>query len=143
MAWAFIDLMSCVVICCSYACYVVLLKRVVTDPEAMEIPMFFGENIHTRSRTHIHTLLIHTYIRTYMYVRACIHTYIHTHTHTHTHTYSGFVGLFDALAILPLVIVWHYTGIEDFQLPPTTTVWTLLLVNGFIGTVLSELLWLL
>lgn len=55
----------------------------------------------------------------------------------------GFVGLLDALILLPLVLIWHYTGVEYFELPPTNEVWTLLLVNGFVGTVLSELLWLL
>lgn len=29
-----------------------------------------------------------------------------------------------------------------FEFPPSSDVWTLLLVNGFVGTVLSELLWL-
>ena len=56
--------------------------------------------------------------------------------------FFGFVGLVDALLLLPLLAFWHYTGIEEFELPPTSNVWTLLLINGFIGTVLSELLWL-
>ncbi|XP_064389077.1 solute carrier family 35 member F5-like isoform X2 [Halichondria panicea] len=56
--------------------------------------------------------------------------------------FFGFVGLFDSIFLLPLLVVWHYTGLEVFQLPPTADVWTLLLVNGFVGTVLSELLWL-
>ena len=37
-------------------------------------------------------------------------------------------------------MAFHWLGL--FQLPPQPEVWTLLLVNGFIGTVLSELLWL-
>ena len=53
----------------------------------------------------------------------------------------GFVGLFDAVLLLPLVVIWHFTGIEPFEFP-SNNVWTLLLVNGFIGTVLSELFWL-
>ena len=53
----------------------------------------------------------------------------------------GFVGLFDAVLLLPLVVIWHFTGIEPFEFP-SNSVWTLLLVNGFIGTVLSELFWL-
>ena len=56
--------------------------------------------------------------------------------------FFGFVGLVDALLLLPLLAFWHYTGIEEFELPPTSNIWTLLLINGFIGTVLSELLWL-
>lgn len=54
----------------------------------------------------------------------------------------GFVGLFDFVLLLPLLVIWHYTKLELFELPPTPNVWTLLLVNGFVGTVLSELLWL-
>ena len=55
---------------------------------------------------------------------------------------AGFVGLFDLVLLCPLLVVWHYTGLEVFELPPTNEVWTLMLVNGFVGTVLSELLWL-
>ncbi|CAI8044519.1 Solute carrier family 35 member F5 [Geodia barretti] len=56
--------------------------------------------------------------------------------------FFGFVGLFDSVLLLPLVLVWHYTGLEEFKWPPTPNVWTLLLVNGFLGTVISELVWL-
>ena len=73
--------------------------------------------------------------------------YAHTHTHTQTHVHTstlhttGFVGLFDFLLLLPLVLIWDVRGIERFEVP-SPNVWTLLLVNGFVGTVLSELLWL-
>ena len=62
--------------------------------------------------------------------------------HVHTHIFTGFVGLFDFLLLLPLVLIWDITDLEQFELPPNPNVWTLLLVNGFVGTVLSELLWL-
>ena len=52
------------------------------------------------------------------------------------------MGLLDGIIILPLVGLWDVLSIESFEMPPTNRVWTLLLVNGFIGTVLSELLWL-
>ena len=55
---------------------------------------------------------------------------------------TGFVGLCVTAVLLPVVVVWHFTGIETFELPPNNEVWTLLLINGFVGTVLSELLWL-
>jgi len=55
---------------------------------------------------------------------------------------AGFVGLFDTVFLLPLIVIWHFSGIEVFEFPPSNDVWTLLLVNGFVGTVLSELLWL-
>ncbi len=56
--------------------------------------------------------------------------------------FFGFVGLIDGLLLIPVVAFWHYTGIEPFEWPTTYEVWTILLVNGFVGTVLSELLWL-
>ncbi|XP_065887638.1 solute carrier family 35 member F5-like [Dysidea avara] len=56
--------------------------------------------------------------------------------------FFGFVGLCDGVVLLPFVALWHITGIETFELPPNNEVWTLLLINGFVGTVLSELLWL-
>lgn len=56
--------------------------------------------------------------------------------------FFGFVGLVDGIIFIPVVWVWDYFGIEKFELPPTYEAWTVLLVNGFIGTVLSELLWL-
>ena len=54
----------------------------------------------------------------------------------------GLVGLFDFILLFPMLFILHYTNTETFEFPPTTNVWTLLLVNGFVGTVLSELLWL-
>lgn len=53
----------------------------------------------------------------------------------------GFVGVFDFVLLSPMVLLWHYSDLEVFELP-SPDVWTLLLVNGFVGTVLSELLWL-
>ncbi len=56
--------------------------------------------------------------------------------------FFGFVGLLDGILLIPLVVSWHYFGLETFELPPTNEIWTILLFNGFVGTVLSELLWL-
>jgi solute carrier family 35 protein F5 len=78
-----------------YAVYLVLLKKLVPDPDTLELPMFFG-----------------------------------------------FVGLFNTILLLPLVLLWHYTGLEEFEWPPDPAVWTLLLINGMVGTVISELVWL-
>ena len=55
----------------------------------------------------------------------------------------GFVGLFDIFILFPVLVVWNYSQLETFELPPTSHIWTLLIVNGFVGTVLSELLWLM
>lgn len=54
---------------------------------------------------------------------------------------SGFVGLFNLLLLWPGFLLLHYTGFEAFELP-SQLVWTYILINGLIGTVLSEFLWL-
>ena len=56
--------------------------------------------------------------------------------------WTGFIGLFDFILLFPLLVIWHFVGIETFEVPPTPNIWTLLLVNGLAGTVISELLWL-
>ncbi|KAL5489056.1 hypothetical protein EMCRGX_G018103 [Ephydatia muelleri] len=56
--------------------------------------------------------------------------------------FFGFVGLSDTIIILPCLLIWDFAGWEQFSLPPTSGLWTLLLIDGFVGTVLSELLWL-
>lgn len=54
---------------------------------------------------------------------------------------SGFVGLFNLLLLWPGFLLLHYTGFEAFELP-SQLVWTYIIINGLIGTVLSEFLWL-
>ena len=56
--------------------------------------------------------------------------------------FFGFVGLFNAALLWPGLIFCHFTGNEKFEMP-TIKQWEFLIINGFIGTVLSELLWLL
>ena len=51
--------------------------------------------------------------------------------------------MFNMVVMAPLLAVWHVSSLEVFEWPPNSTVWTLLLVNGLVGTVLSELLWLM
>lgn len=48
--------------------------------------------------------------------------------------------MFNCLMLWPFMIVLHYTGVESFELPPVKVL-LYLLVNGLIGTVLSDLLW--
>ena len=55
--------------------------------------------------------------------------------------FFGFVGLFNAVLLWPGLLFCHFTGTEVFELPTLQQV-ELLVTNGFIGTVLSELLWL-
>ncbi|ODQ80636.1 hypothetical protein BABINDRAFT_160888 [Babjeviella inositovora NRRL Y-12698] len=42
----------------------------------------------------------------------------------------GLVGVATLLTCWPLIILAHYTGFETFALPPSTTVWLMLGVNG-------------
>ena len=56
--------------------------------------------------------------------------------------FFGFVGLFSTLLLWPGLFILHTTEQEPFVLP-TAKQWEFLIVNGVIGTVLSELLWLL
>ncbi len=53
----------------------------------------------------------------------------------------GFVGLFSLLFLWPGFFVVHYSHNEDFRWPNKSQ-WVFLVINGLVGTVLSELLWL-
>lgn len=55
--------------------------------------------------------------------------------------FFGFVGLFNLVLMWPGFVLLHYTKVEEFQWPSHQQ-WLLLVGNGLIGTVLSELLWL-
>lgn len=55
--------------------------------------------------------------------------------------FFGFVGLFNIFMLWPGLLFCHFTGTETFEMP-TLKQWEFLIINGFIGTVLSELLWL-
>lgn len=55
--------------------------------------------------------------------------------------FFGFVGLWNLLLLWPVFFVLNFTQIETFELPNRRQ-WLLLLLNGLVGTVLSEALWL-
>ncbi|XP_077293112.1 solute carrier family 35 member F5 isoform X1 [Arctopsyche grandis] len=55
--------------------------------------------------------------------------------------FFGFVGLFNLLLLWPLFFVFHLTSWEVFEWPSKQQ-WLWLLLNGLVGTVLSEVLWL-
>ncbi|XP_056649740.1 solute carrier family 35 member F5 isoform X1 [Monodelphis domestica] len=55
--------------------------------------------------------------------------------------FFGFVGLFNLLLLWPGFFLLHYTGFEAFEFP-NKLVLMCIVINGLIGTVLSELLWL-
>lgn len=60
--------------------------------------------------------------------------------HLDTHLFFGFVGLFCSVTLWPFVLFFHFTGVEKFELPPTTHVVVLLLGNAFI-TFVSDFCW--
>ncbi|KAK6624523.1 hypothetical protein RUM44_011382 [Polyplax serrata] len=55
--------------------------------------------------------------------------------------FFGFVGLFNLILLWPFFFLLHYNNWEPFEWP-TQHQWMFLLLNGLIGTVLSEVLWL-
>ncbi|XP_065168212.1 solute carrier family 35 member F5-like isoform X2 [Atheta coriaria] len=55
--------------------------------------------------------------------------------------FFGFVGLFNLILLWPLFFFFHYSNWEHFELP-TKHQLMFLLVNGVLGTVISEALWL-
>jgi len=55
--------------------------------------------------------------------------------------FFGFVGLFNALLLWPGFFICHFTNSEPFEFPSVKQ-WELLILNGLIGTVVSELFWL-
>ncbi|VEN64121.1 unnamed protein product, partial [Callosobruchus maculatus] len=55
--------------------------------------------------------------------------------------FFGFVGLFNLILLWPLFFVLHFSKVETFELP-TKEQMMLLLLNGLLGTVISEALWL-
>lgn len=55
--------------------------------------------------------------------------------------FFGFVGLYNLLFLWPIFFILHYGHWEEFEWPSSHQ-WTFLLVNGLIGTVISEVLWL-
>ncbi|KAJ2844825.1 hypothetical protein IWW36_005031 [Coemansia brasiliensis] len=57
--------------------------------------------------------------------------------------FFGVVGLANTLLLWPGFIILHFSGVETFQLPHSQSIWAMILVNAFIGTFLSDYLWLL
>ena len=57
--------------------------------------------------------------------------------------FFGFVGIFNIILLWPVFFVLHFIGLEQLQLPPNSTIWTMIVINALIGTFLSDYLWLL
>lgn len=58
----------------------------------------------------------------------------------HMPTFFGFVGLFNLLLLFPFFPIFHFTGLEKFELPPTPHIWMILLVNST-SSLISDICW--
>ncbi|KAI8062903.1 hypothetical protein BC940DRAFT_358269 [Gongronella butleri] len=56
--------------------------------------------------------------------------------------FFGMVGILNAIGLAPLFLVLHWLGIETFALPSHGSLWALILANAFVGTFISDFLWL-
>ncbi|MCJ1264589.1 hypothetical protein MMC22_004462 [Lobaria immixta] len=54
--------------------------------------------------------------------------------------FFGFVGLFNTLVLLPGLVIFHFSGVEKFQFPPTQRIWAIVTVNSIISLV-SDVCW--
>lgn len=59
---------------------------------------------------------------------------------TFVHPRSGFLGGFNAAALLPLVLVLHYAGIENLT-ALTAKIFFFIVMKGLFDNVLSDMLW--
>ncbi|KAI8331449.1 hypothetical protein EDC96DRAFT_527187 [Choanephora cucurbitarum] len=57
--------------------------------------------------------------------------------------FFGFVGAFNVLLMWPFFLPLHFFGIESFELPYSSSLWFMVILNAFVGTFLSDYLWLL
>ncbi|KFX87891.1 hypothetical protein O988_09240 [Pseudogymnoascus sp. VKM F-3808] len=54
--------------------------------------------------------------------------------------FFGFVGLFNLFLLWPGFVILHYSGVETFELPPTSKVWTIIVLNS-ISSFVSDYTW--
>ncbi|ORX59661.1 hypothetical protein DM01DRAFT_1333125 [Hesseltinella vesiculosa] len=56
--------------------------------------------------------------------------------------FFGMVGVFNTVLLWPLFGLLHWFQIESFSFPDTGNLWALILLNAFVGTFISDYLWL-
>ncbi|KAM0479848.1 hypothetical protein ACHAPX_004425 [Trichoderma viride] len=56
--------------------------------------------------------------------------------------FFGLVGVFNLSLLWPLFFVLHWTGMEPFELPPTSQIWAIIIINA-IASFVSDLSWAL
>lgn len=54
--------------------------------------------------------------------------------------FFGLVGLFNVVLLWPGLVILHYTGVEPFELPPTSRITTIVLVNSA-ASLVSDFCW--
>lgn len=101
-----------------YSVYIVLMRYNLIHDSMLNFPMFFGNYYHSNF------------------------DYDFNFVSSHPPPIKGFIGFFSMIFMFPFLMLLNFTQIETFQWP-TQDQWILILVNGFCGTVISELLWLL
>ncbi|KAL6878951.1 hypothetical protein J3F83DRAFT_711715 [Trichoderma novae-zelandiae] len=56
--------------------------------------------------------------------------------------FFGLVGVFNLALLWPLFFILHWTGIEPFELPPTSQIWTIIIINA-VASFVSDISWAL
>ncbi|KAL4722772.1 hypothetical protein ACLX1H_010010 [Fusarium chlamydosporum] len=56
--------------------------------------------------------------------------------------FFGLVGVFNVVLLWPLFFVLHWTGIEPFELPPSGTIWGIIIFNA-VSSFISDISWAL
>ncbi|MCJ1241076.1 hypothetical protein MMC14_009080 [Varicellaria rhodocarpa] len=54
--------------------------------------------------------------------------------------FFGFVGLLNLLLLWPGFFILHYSGVEEFEVPPTRRIWAIILINSATSLV-SDFCW--
>jgi solute carrier family 35 protein F5 len=56
--------------------------------------------------------------------------------------FFGLVGVFNVVLLWPLFFILHWTGIEPFELPPSSTIWGIIIFNA-VSSFISDISWAL
>lgn len=43
--------------------------------------------------------------------------------------FFGFIGVFSTIVLFPGLVICHFSGIENFQFPPTKRIWAIVMVS--------------
>ncbi|MCJ1424026.1 hypothetical protein MMC29_001913 [Sticta canariensis] len=54
--------------------------------------------------------------------------------------FFGFVGLFNLILLFPGLVIFHFSGLEHFQFPPSKHIWAIVMINSIISLV-SDVCW--